>query len=116
MSKRCGISSIGLLVSAMLDWGKRAVARHWQCASRIVWPRVGGHKNDAFEGVRPVNVSQRPGIGFCGEDIALKELIKMLTIGDRIRIQCDDGVLLAEKISQTQFKLIDSQGMSKVVH
>ncbi len=40
----------------------------------------------------------------------------MLTIGDRIRFLCDDGVLVAEKMSQTQFKLVSAESMSKVVH
>lgn len=116
MSERRGISSIGLLVSAMLGRCKRTAAGYWRWVSRIVCPRVGGHGSDPVETMRPVNVGQLPGIGFSGEDIALKELIRMLTIGERIRILCDDGVLVAEKISQTQFKLIDSQRMSKFVH
>ena len=116
MAERRGISSVGLLLSAMLDRCKRTAARYWQCVSGIVRPTVGGHGSDPFESVRPVNVGQPPQIDFCGEDIELKELISMLTIGDRIRILCDDGVLVAEKISQTQFKLIDSQRMSKLVH
>lgn len=107
---------MGLLLSAMLDRWKRTAARHWRCVSRIVRPTVGGYGSDPFESVRPVNVGQPPRIGLCGEDIELKELIRMLNIGDRIRILCDDGVLVAEKISQTQFKLIDSQRMSKFVH
>lgn len=115
MSERRGISSIGLLVSAMLDRCKRTAARYWRWVSRIVC-RVGGHGSDPFESMRPVNVGQLPGIGFCGEDIELNELIRMLTVGDRIRILCDDGFIVAEKISQTQLKLIDSQRMSRFVH
>lgn len=116
MSERRGIPSIGLLVSAMLDRCKRTAARYWRWVSGIVCPRVGGHGSDLFESMRPLNVGQPPGIGFCGEDIELKELIRMLTIGDRIRILCNDGFIVAEKISQTQFKLIDSQRMSRFVH
>lgn len=116
MSARRGISSIGLLVSAMLDRCKRAAARYWRWVSRIVCPGVCGHGSDPFESMGPVNVGQPPGIGFYGQDIELKELIRMLTIGDRIRILCDDGFLVAEKISQTQLKLIDSQKMPRFVH
>ena len=107
---------MGLLLSAMLGRCKRTAARHWRWVSGIVWPKVAGYGSDPFESVRSVSVGHPPRTGFCGEDIELKELIRILTIGDRIRIICDDGVLLAEKISQTQFKLIDSQRMSKVVH
>jgi len=46
----------------------------------------------------------------------LEELIKVLRIGERIRVFCDDGVIVAEKISQTQFKLIHCQTMSELVH
>jgi hypothetical protein len=42
--------------------------------------------------------------------------VKALNIGDRIRVLCDDGALVAEKISQTQFELIHCQVMSKLVH
>ena len=42
--------------------------------------------------------------------------MKVLNIGDRIRVLCDDGVLVAEKISQTQFKLIYAQMLSELVH
>jgi len=46
----------------------------------------------------------------------LEEFIQILRIGDRIRVLCDDGVVVAEKISQTQFKLIRCQMMSELVH
>jgi len=36
----------------------------------------------------------------------VEELVKVLNIGDRIRVLCDDGFIVAEKISQTQFELI----------
>ena len=46
----------------------------------------------------------------------LKELITLLSIGDRVRVLCDDGILVAEKISRTQFKLIECQMMSDWIH
>jgi hypothetical protein len=46
----------------------------------------------------------------------LEEFIEVLSIGDRVRLLCDDGVVVAEKISQTQFKLIHCQMMSELVH
>jgi len=54
-------------------------------------------------------------VDFCGERIELKEFIKLLRIGERIRVFCDDGVFVAEKISETQFELIDCQMISKFV-
>jgi len=38
-----------------------------------------------------------------------EEVVKVLNIGDRIRVLCDDGVVVAEKISPTQFELIHYQ-------
>lgn len=55
-------------------------------------------------------------VDFCGQRIELGEFIKMLRIGERIRVLCDDGVFVAEKVSLTQFKLIDSKEFSKMVH
>jgi hypothetical protein len=52
---------------------------------------------------------------FCGEGVELEEITRLLTVGDRIRVLCDDGVITAEKISETQFKLIDFQMMPKLV-
>jgi hypothetical protein len=46
----------------------------------------------------------------------LKGVINKLRIGDRVRVLCDDGVILAEKISEAQFKLIHSLVMSKFIH
>jgi len=33
-----------------------------------------------------------------------EELVKVLNIGDRIRVLCDDGVVVAEKISQNAIR------------
>lgn len=46
----------------------------------------------------------------------LAEVAKRLGIGERMRVFCDDGVFLVEKISQTQFELIEWQGISNVVN
>jgi hypothetical protein len=48
--------------------------------------------------------------------VELKEFTKALNIGDRIQVLCDDGVLVAEKISHTQFKFIHAQMLSEFVH
>lgn len=116
MSKRLRTSGISLLLSAMLDWCKMTATRYWQGVSGIARLMRRGCRSDPSEDVRPVNVGQPSRIDFCGEDIELKEILRMLTIGDRVRILCDDGVLVAEKMSQTQFKLVGAQSMSKLVH
>jgi hypothetical protein len=55
-------------------------------------------------------------VNVCGERVELKEFVKVLRIGDRIRVFCDDAVFVAEKISQTQFELIDWQAISKLAN
>jgi hypothetical protein len=39
-----------------------------------------------------------------------------LNIGDRIRLFCDDGVLVAEKVSQTQLRIIQAETVAEGVH
>lgn len=84
--------------------------------SGIVGPIRSGRRNGPFEDVGRVNVGQSLGKNLSGQWIELNEVIKILRIGDCIRVLCDDGVLVAEKVSQTEFKLIDSQRMSTLVH
>ena len=55
-------------------------------------------------------------IGSCQQLIRFNELIDVLRARKRIQVLCDDGVIVAEKISQTQFKLIHCQAMSELVH
>ena len=50
-----------------------------------------------------------------GECVELREFIKILNIGDRIRVLCDDGLLVAEKVSETQFKVIQTEMMAELV-
>jgi hypothetical protein len=75
-----------------------------------------GHRYDRVEGRQSTMVGHAVQVDFCGERLELKEFTKALNIGDRIRVLCDDGVLVAEKISQTQFKLIQAQMLSELVH
>jgi len=66
-------------------------------------------QNDEFEGTPDANRNQSLKIEFYGDRIELRELTEILRIGDRVRLFCDDGVLVAEKISRTQLKIIHSQ-------
>ena len=116
MSKRRGIWGIGLPLSAVLEWCKRMADRYWRGARGISWSVADGGRNDQFEVARLTNIRAPEQVDFCGERIELKEFIEGLSVGDRIRVLCDDGVLVAEKISRTEFKLIHSQMMAKFVH
>lgn len=46
----------------------------------------------------------------------LGQLAKALKIGDRVRVHCNDGLLVAEKISESQFQLIDAQPIAGLVN
>lgn len=116
MSKRCGICGVSSLLLNALDWCKRTGGRYWAFSCGIIWSSRPGHRHDQVERGQSTKVGHPEQVYFCGVRIEFKEFLKTLNIGDRIRVLCDDGVLVAEKVSQTQFKLIDSQKASELVH
>lgn len=103
MSKRRGIWA--LLLSAMLDRCKRTAGR-WQFASGIAGIlRMVGREN-SIGVARLMNASKTVQLDFGGGLVELKKFTEVMRIGDRIRAFCDDGVIEAEKISPTRFKVI----------
>ena len=116
MSKRCGIWGVSSLLSDALGWCKRTTGRYWTFFGGIIWSTAPSRRHDQVEGVQSTTVGHPDQIYSCGARVELKEFMKVLGVGDRVRVLCDDGVLVAEKISQTQFKLIDSQKASELVH
>jgi len=112
MSKRRGILAVRWPLSAALGWWKRTAGRYWRFAASI----MDGRQENQFEIAQTTNNSQPLQLDFALERVELKEFAKTLNIGDRIRMFCDDGVLVAEKISQTQFKVLYSETMSERVH
>jgi hypothetical protein len=74
-----------------------------------------GQENQ-LDSARAMHASDPFYVDFAGKPVELREFIKLLRIGDRIRVLCDDGVLVAEKISETQFTLINAQMMTESVH
>jgi len=115
MSKRSGISGIRSLLAGMLDWCKKTAGSRWR-GRDAVWSATDGCRNEQVETPQLTDVRDALQVDFSGKPVDLKEFIERLHIGERIRVLCDDGVLVAEKISETQFKLIHSQMMSKFVH
>jgi hypothetical protein len=53
-----------------------------------------------------MNSSKMVQLDFAGGLVELKKFTEVMRIGDRIRAFCDDGVIEAEKISPTRFKVI----------
>ena len=116
MSTKRGIWAVGLPLSVVLDWCKRTAGRYRRFTSRIAdQSRLSGRENQ-FEAARVMDVSHPLHADLAGECAELREFTKVLSIGDRIRVLCDDGVLVAEKISETQFKLIHAEIMAEVIH
>ena len=105
-----------LALSAALDWCKKTASRFWPFSAEIVRSITPGHQPDQVEGGQSAKIGHQVQIELCGERLELKEFTKVLNIGDRIRVICDDGVLVAEKVSHTQFKLIQAQVLSELVH
>jgi hypothetical protein len=55
-------------------------------------------------------------VDFIGNSVELGELVDALKIGDRVRVLCNDGVLVAEKVSATEVRLIDSKPTADLIH
>jgi hypothetical protein len=116
MSTKRGIWEVGLPLSVMLEWCKRTVGRFRRVPGRIAdQSRLVGRENQ-FEATRVMNLSHPLHADLAEKCVELKEFTKVLSIGDRIRVLCDDGVLVAEKISETQFKVIHAEMMAELVH
>ena len=106
MSKGRGIGCIGLALSTALDRCKRTAGRCWRFAGGMFQSTTARRRHDQLE----------VPMGSCQQLIKFNELISELRVGERIQVLCDDGLIVAEKISQTQFKLIHCQAMSELVH
>jgi hypothetical protein len=116
MSKKLGIWAVGLPLSAMLKWYKRIAGRYRRIARRIACQlRMVGRRKQ-FEGTEVIKVSPPFHADFAGSPVELRDFTRVLSIGDRIRVLCDDGVLVAEKVSETQFRVIYTQAMAELVH
>jgi hypothetical protein len=116
MSIKRGIWAVGLPLSVVLDWCKRTVGRYRRFAGRIADQSRSGGRENQFEATRLMNLSHPLHADLAEGCVELKEFTRILSVGDRIRVLCDDGVLVAEKISETQFKVIHVETMAELVH
>ena len=116
MSKKRRVWAVGLSLSAVLNWCKRTARRYRRVPGRNAdqLRMVGREKQ--FEVVRVMNGIHTLYVDCAGRRVEFSEFIKGLSIGDRIRVCCDDGVVVAEKISETRFKLIHTETMAELVH
>lgn len=93
-------------LSAALNRCKRAAAKFWLFVTRVAGSMTNGPRKNQV--ARPVSIS--------GDSIELQEFLETLHIGDRLSVLCDDGVLVVEKVSQTQIQVVHSQVMAELVH
>jgi hypothetical protein len=116
MSKKLGIWAVGLPLFAVLNWCMRTAGRYRRLARRIACQlRMIGRRKQ-FEVKEVIKVSPSFHADFAGSPLEFREFTRVLSIGDRIRVLCDDGVLVAEKVSETQFRVIHAQAMAELVH
>jgi hypothetical protein len=108
MSKEREIPTVNSPLSAVSDRCKRIAVRFRRFAVGIVRSITGRQQVPQFDAVQAVRIVH--------ENIELKESLKLLRIGDRLRVSCNDGILVVEKISQTQVKLVHSQAITELVH
>jgi hypothetical protein len=114
MSKRRGIWAAGLSIA--LDWCNGAVGEFRRFTGRIADRlRTVGRENRLEVG-RVLSASHPIHIDLGGNRVDLGEFAQVLNIGDRIRVLCDDGVLVAEKVSQTELRVIQAERMAEVIH
>jgi len=108
MSKTEKIPAITAPLSSAWNWCKRVACKLCQVAAGANPSTTDGRPEYLFEIARHATINQVA--------IELKECLTILSIGDRIRLFCDDGILILEKISQTQVKVVHSQPMAELVH
>ena len=116
MPKKHEIRAVGAPLSAVLDMCKRAGDRCRRLADKIADHFRMAKRENQIAVARIMRVSHPLQADFTGKPLDLTEFMKTLSIGDRVRVFCDDGVVVAEKISHTQLREIHAETMSELVH
>jgi hypothetical protein len=116
MSIKREIRSRSSLLSVSLDRCKRIVERYLRERRKAMLSAADGGENDPYEVGSLTNGQDGLPVNLGEDRMGFDEFLKSLSIGDRIRVLCEDGVLVAEKVSQTQFELVDSQVLARFIH
>lgn len=101
---------------ATSNWIKRTAGRCLGWVRRIISSSTDPCSNNKLGVGRLTKISKASQVDFRGNWIEFERCIQGLNIGDRVRVLCDDGVLVAEKISQTQLELVHAQATSPLIH
>jgi hypothetical protein len=111
-----GIWGRGVLLSAVLKGWERTVRVYQRFAVRVVDQSRTIRQENSVAVARPTNDFKTVQIDLRWGIAEFEEFTKAMRIGDRIRAFCNDGVIEAEKVSQTRFKLIYSVETTGPIH
>lgn len=114
MSKKFGIWVVTWPLSATMAWCKKIISQCFRSSEQPDSGRANCLDNSA-DALLAATASYPLRIDFGENCMELNELIAVLRVGDRIRLFCDDGLLVAEKVSQTQLKVIHFQTMPALI-
>jgi hypothetical protein len=103
-----GIWGSGVLLSTVLEGWERAVRVFRRFAVGIAGQSRTIRQENSSAVARPTNDFKMVRVDLRGGIAEFEKFTKAMRIGDRVRAFCDDGVIEAEKVSQTRFKLIYS--------
>ena len=105
-----------LVPSALLDWCKNTVDGYRSFVTRIADHLTMAGRENQLEVAAMANSGAPLHVDCSGKRVELREFLKVLNVGDRVRVFCDDGILVAEKVSKTQLKLIHAEMLAEMVH
>src|SRR5262245_2887556 len=101
-----GIWGSVVLLSMVLEGWERTVRVFRRFAVGVVGQSRTTRQENSFAVARPTNDFKTVQVDLRGGIAEFEKFTKAMCIGDRVRAFCDDGVIEAEKVSQTRFKLI----------
>jgi hypothetical protein len=105
-----------VLRSMVLEGWQRTVRVFRRFAAGVVGQSRTIRQENTFAVARPTNDFKTVQVDLRGGIAEFEKFIKAMRIGDRVRAFCDDGVIEAEKVSQTRFKLIYSLETTGLIH
>jgi len=106
MSKKFRSRKTASRTSAALNWCKKIIEKYFR----------GGRLDPQYDVLQAASANRWLQMELSEDCVELNELIGILRIGDRVRVFCDDGFVVAEKVSHTKMKVIQSQAMAELIH
>ena len=116
-----GIWGRGVLLSTVLECWEKAVRVFRRFAVGVVGQSRTIKQENSFAVARPTNETvhvefKTVQVDLRGGMAEFEKITKAMCIGDRVRAFCVDGVIEAEKVSQTRFKVIYNLETTGLIH